>query len=85
MFQCDSFRKKWVQVHVGETLEQHSPSAGATFWPFEEEMNLGPLDTAATVLIVHAFGAKGYDWIAARNVILFVMNLDGKTIDKTIV
>ena len=85
MLQCDSFKKKWVKVHAGETLEQHAPSWGETYWPLEEEMNLGPMKEAVTVLIVQVYGSKGYNWIAARHVILFVMNFDGKTIDKTIV
>ncbi len=88
MIECDSFYEEQVTVKQGETLERYSPSIAQTSFPFEDDSwdtNTKRADYDVQVLIVNVAGAPGYKYIAGKDMILFVMNNEGKTIDKTVV
>lgn len=87
--QCNSFYQKQVTVKKGETLEKYSPSIAQTCFPFEDDSRWSVQCTMRhadeQVLIVNVEGAPGYKYIAGRNMFLFILNENGKTIDKTVV
>ena len=90
--ECNSFRQHQVRVKIGEQFDKYSPNIAGTHWPFETlSTSGGPYRTGKSseedirLLVVHVYGAPGFEWIAGRDMILFAMNNDGKTIDKTIV
>ena len=85
MIQCDSFYEEQITVERGETLEAYIPSIAQTTFPFEDDSRWKAIGENAQVLIVNVAGAPGYEYIAGRNMYLFIMNEDGKTIDKTVV
>lgn len=91
MIECDSFREHQARAKVGEQLDKYSPTIAGTHWPFEVvSTSGGPYRTREAkeetqLLFVEVVGARGYDWIAGHDMILFVMNNEGKTIDKTVV
>ncbi len=85
MIQCDTFYKEWVRLQVGENMEKYSPSIADTAFPFEDDSRWEASKEDTNVLIVSVAGTPGFHYIAGRNVILFVMNDDGRTIDKTVV
>ncbi len=83
--QCDSYHMEQVTVKKGETLEKYSPSIAQTSFPFEEDSRWEATEQNEQVLIVNMAGAKGYKYIAGRNMLLFIMNNEGTTIDKVAV
>lgn len=95
MVPCDSFHKEWITVKKGETLEKYSPSIAQTYFPFEDDSRWEAVEEEEVVLLVNMAGAPSskyiagelpsYKYIAGRNMILFVMNIHGETIDKTVV
>lgn len=85
MIQCDSFYEEQVTVPIGETLEAYAPSIAQISFPFENRSRWDAVEYNTQVLIVNVAGAPGYEYIAGRNMYLFIMNEDGKTIDKTVV
>ncbi len=95
MVSCDSFYKEWITVKKGETLEKYSPSIAQTRFPFEDDSRWEAVEEEEVVLLVNMEGAPsskyiagelpGYKYIAGRNMVLFVMNIHGETIDKTTV
>lgn len=91
MIECDSFRQHQRRAKVGEQLDKYSPTIAGTHWPFEVVSTAGgPYRTEKAteetrLLFVNVAGARGYDWIAGHNMIMFTMNNEGKTIDKTVV
>ncbi len=91
MIECDSFRQHQCRAKVGERLDKYSPTIAGTHWPFEVVSTAGgPYRTKdateeTQLLFIQVAGAQGYEWIAGHDITLFVMNDNGKTIDKTIV
>lgn len=80
--QCDSFHLKQVKVQKGETVESCSPSIEQTSFPFEDDSRWEATEQDTLVMIVNVAGAKGYKYIAGRYMFLFIMNNEGKTIDR---
>lgn len=83
--QCDAYHQEQVTVQKGETLEKYSPSIAQTSFPFEDDSRWKAVESNTRVLIVNLVGAPGYEYIAGRNMFLFVSNNEGKTIDKSVV
>ena len=83
--QCDSYHMEQVTVKKGENLEKYSPSIAETSFPFEDDSRWKATEQNEQVLIVNVAGAKGYKYIAGRHMFLFIMNNEGRTIDKVVV
>ncbi len=86
--ECDSYTERMRVVKVGKRLDSVVDYHN-TYWPFETlSTSGGPYRTRkvkeeTSVLIIDVYGAPGFDKIAAKDVIMFVMNDSGETIDKT--
>ena len=79
MIQCSSFRAEKSVVLAGRLIDEEKSSL--VYWPFMDgDQQLAKEDT--TLLTVHVYGAPGFEWIAATNIIMFVMNDDGETVDR---
>jgi hypothetical protein len=88
--ECDSYTQRIRVVEVGESLDS-VVNIHTTYWPFEILATSGgpyrtrKVEERTSVLIVEVYGAAGFEHIASNDVIMFVMNDNGETIDKTLI
>ena len=79
MVQCGSFRAEKSVVLAGKPIDEEKSSL--VYWPFHEgDRQVAEEDTI--LLTVHVYGAPGFEWVAATDVIMFVMNDQGETVDR---
>ena len=80
--QCSAFHIEQVKVRKGQTAERYAPSIAQTSFPFEDDSRWEAVEDDTLVLFVNVIGAPGYKYIAGRHMLLFIMNNEGKTIDR---
>ena len=79
MVQCGSFRAEKSVVPAGKLRDEEKSCL--VYWPFMDGgQQVAEEDTI--LLTVHVYGAPGFEWIASTNVIMFVMNDSGETVDR---
>ena len=91
MLECDSF-SEFLRVVPAKGKLDSVVNRADTYWPFEEvftsegpEYRTHAVEEETQILLVQVYGAAGFEWIAARDALLFVMNESGATINKTTV